>query len=109
MNAIYLSELDDKSENWDTFLMTDLKNYLDGGDDVLMRVTTQGLSATFTLVGNSVNVNRNFSTQVGGTNFISIDTVPVSAIGSHEGDSWSWLQHYTEGNKVYMGVTFTQL
>jgi hypothetical protein len=110
MNAIYLSELDDKGENWDTFLMTDLRNHLNSGGDVGMTITTGGsLSAAFIILGNSVNVSRNFSTQVGGTNFISIDTVPVSAIGSHEGNSWSWVQHYSEGNKVYMGVTFTQL
>lgn len=90
--AVFLSTTDDNNNDWDSFLMSTVRGYLQGGGSVDMTIETDNgnLVAVYRLSPTNVTVLR---TSYSGNYYIEIGYFP-GVNWSHSGDSWSYANSY---------------
>ena len=104
--GVWLHELDDAANNWDDFLMSQVRGRLQNGQNVKMSIQTNNASliANFTLTPSNVTVTR----QAGiAGNYIAISYFP-GVNWSHSGDSWAFINNYAQSG-AKLAVVFTQI
>ena len=104
--GVWLHELDDAANNWDDFLMSQMRGRLQNGQNVKMSIQTNNanLIANFTLTPSNVTITR----QAGiSGNYIAISYSP-GVNWSHSGDSWSFINNYAQSGAKF-AVVFTQI
>lgn len=104
--GVWLHEFDDAGNNWDDFLMNQVRGRLQNGQNVGMSIQTNNanLIANFTLTPSNVTVTRNAGIT---ENYIAISYAP-GVNWSHQGNSWSFINNYAQSGAKF-AVVFTQI